>query len=54
MDTARAPTSATALLEAYKGMPTVTCSPFVHNHVVDLDGDRGRTLLLISPRAASA
>lgn len=28
-----------ALLEGYKAMLTIELQPFVHNHVVDLDGD---------------
>lgn len=29
-----------ALLEAYQGMLTADLQPFVHNHVIELDGDR--------------
>jgi hypothetical protein len=40
-----------ALLEAYKGMLTGDLQPFVHNHVVELDGDRATGRCYLDLRA---
>lgn len=40
-----------ALLEAYKGMLTGDLQPFVHNHVIELDGDRATGRCYLDLRA---
>lgn len=41
----------TALLEAYQGMLTGDLQPFVHNHVIDLDGERATGRCYLDLRA---
>jgi ketosteroid isomerase-like protein len=41
----------TALLEAYRGMLTGDLQPFVHNHVIDLDGDHATGRCYLDLRA---
>ena len=43
-----------ALLEAYQGMLTGDLQPFVHNHVIELDGDRATGRCYLDLRATRA
>ena len=44
------PTGTAQLREAYQGVGASALKPFVHNHVIDLDGDRARGVCSVEIR----